>query len=40
MEAFVTERIAIDQVEVAFGKMYEGKVLRQVVEISRGTESA
>ena len=33
LDAFVTERITIDQVEEAFGKMHEGKVLRSVVEI-------
>ncbi|TDL31600.1 S-(hydroxymethyl)mycothiol dehydrogenase [Arthrobacter nitrophenolicus] len=34
LEAFVSERISIDQVEEAFGKMHEGKVLRSVVEVS------
>jgi S-(hydroxymethyl)mycothiol dehydrogenase len=34
LDAFVTERISIDQVEEAFGKMHEGKVLRSVVELS------
>jgi len=34
LDAFVTERITIDQVEEAFEKMHEGKVLRSVVEIS------
>lgn len=33
LDAFVTERITIDQVEEAFEKMHEGKVLRSVVEI-------
>ncbi len=33
LDAFVTERITIDQVEEAFAKMHEGKVLRSVVEI-------
>ena len=34
LDAFVTERITIDQVEEAFAKMHEGKVLRSVVEIA------
>jgi S-(hydroxymethyl)mycothiol dehydrogenase len=33
LDAFVTERITIDQVEEAFAKMHDGKVLRSVVEI-------
>ncbi|MGH7753256.1 MAG: zinc-binding dehydrogenase, partial [Gemmatimonadales bacterium] len=33
LDAFVSERITIDQVEEAFEKMHEGKVLRSVVEI-------
>ena len=33
LDAFVTERITIDQVEEAFAKMHEGKVLRSVVEL-------
>ncbi|CAH0205294.1 S-(hydroxymethyl)mycothiol dehydrogenase [Arthrobacter sp. Bi83] len=33
LDAFVSERITIDQVEDAFDKMHEGKVLRSVVEI-------
>ncbi|GAA1263916.1 S-(hydroxymethyl)mycothiol dehydrogenase [Arthrobacter pascens] len=33
LDAFVTERITIDQVEEAFEKMHEGTVLRSVVEI-------
>ena len=33
LDAFVTERISIDQVEEAFAKMHEGKVLRSVVEL-------
>jgi S-(hydroxymethyl)mycothiol dehydrogenase len=33
LDAFVSERITIDQVEEAFDKMHEGKVLRSVVEI-------
>ncbi len=33
LDAFVTERITIDQVEEAFTRMHEGKVLRSVVEI-------
>ncbi|MCE3294116.1 MAG: S-(hydroxymethyl)mycothiol dehydrogenase [Arthrobacter sp.] len=33
LDAFVTERITIDQVEEAFEKMHHGKVLRSVVEI-------
>jgi S-(hydroxymethyl)mycothiol dehydrogenase len=40
LDAFVSERITIDQVEEAFGKMHEGKVLRSVVEIQAGTETA
>ncbi|MCW2131944.1 S-(hydroxymethyl)mycothiol dehydrogenase [Arthrobacter sp. VKM Ac-2550] len=34
LDAFVTERIGLDQVEEAFEKMHEGKVLRSVVEIA------
>ena len=34
LDAFVSERITIDQVEEAFEKMHEGKVLRSVVESS------
>ncbi|MEC5181824.1 S-(hydroxymethyl)mycothiol dehydrogenase [Arthrobacter sp. CG_A4] len=34
LAAFVTERITMDQVEEAFAKMHEGKVLRSVVEIA------
>ncbi|MEN8584358.1 S-(hydroxymethyl)mycothiol dehydrogenase [Arthrobacter sp. KBS0703] len=34
LDAFVSERITIDQVEEAFAKMHEGKVLRSVVEIA------
>ncbi|GAA3280334.1 S-(hydroxymethyl)mycothiol dehydrogenase [Paenarthrobacter aurescens] len=33
LDAFVTERITIDQVEEAFDKMHEGAVLRSVVEL-------
>src|SRR5215218_2892066 len=33
LDAFVSERISIDQVEEAFEKMHEGKVLRSVVEL-------
>ncbi|KQQ99753.1 S-(hydroxymethyl)mycothiol dehydrogenase [Arthrobacter sp. Leaf145] len=33
LDAFVTERITIDQVEEAFGKMHHGAVLRSVVEL-------
>jgi S-(hydroxymethyl)mycothiol dehydrogenase len=33
LDAFVTERITIDQVEDAFARMHEGKVLRSVVEV-------
>ncbi|THJ67445.1 S-(hydroxymethyl)mycothiol dehydrogenase [Arthrobacter echini] len=33
LEAFVTERIRLDQVEEAFDKMHEGTVLRSVVEL-------
>jgi S-(hydroxymethyl)mycothiol dehydrogenase len=33
LDAFVTERITIDQVDEALAKMHEGKVLRSVVEI-------
>jgi S-(hydroxymethyl)mycothiol dehydrogenase len=34
LDAFVSERITIDQVEEACAKMHEGKVLRSVVEIA------
>ena len=34
LDAFVTERIGLDQVEEAFEKMHEGKVLRSVVEVA------
>jgi S-(hydroxymethyl)mycothiol dehydrogenase len=42
LDAFVSERITIDQVEEAFAKMHEGKVLRSVVEIesAAGTQAA
>lgn len=40
LDAFVTERITIDQVEEAFGRMHEGKVLRSVVEISPAAAGA
>ena len=40
LDAFVSERITIDQVEEAFDKMHEGKVLRSVVEIRSGAETA
>jgi S-(hydroxymethyl)mycothiol dehydrogenase len=33
LDAFVSERITLDQVEEAFTKMHEGKVLRSVVEL-------
>ncbi|WP_125613243.1 S-(hydroxymethyl)mycothiol dehydrogenase [Specibacter cremeus] len=33
LDAFVTERIGIDEVEDAFRKIHEGKVLRSVVEV-------
>lgn len=33
LDAFVTERITIDQVEEAFDKMHDGAVLRSVVEL-------
>ncbi|WP_026553068.1 S-(hydroxymethyl)mycothiol dehydrogenase [Arthrobacter sp. H20] len=33
LDAFVTERIALDQVEAAFDKMHDGSVLRSVVEL-------
>jgi len=33
LDAFVSERIHLDQVEEAFTKMHEGKVLRSVVEL-------
>lgn len=33
LDAFVTERITIDQVEEAFDKMHHGSVLRSVVEL-------
>jgi S-(hydroxymethyl)mycothiol dehydrogenase len=31
LERFVTERIGLDDVEAAFGKMHAGDVLRSVV---------
>lgn len=31
LDAFVTERIKLEDVEAAFDKMHEGKVLRSVV---------
>ncbi|RAX45342.1 S-(hydroxymethyl)mycothiol dehydrogenase, partial [Arthrobacter sp. AQ5-05] len=34
LDAFVSERISLDDVEAAFTKMGEGKVLRSVVELS------
>src|SRR6476659_4488266 len=40
LDAFVSERITIDQVEEAFGKMHEGKVLRSVVEIRPAADLA
>src|SRR5687768_15858553 len=42
LDAFVSERLTIDQVEEAFEKMHEGKVLRSVVEIqpAAGNRSA
>jgi S-(hydroxymethyl)mycothiol dehydrogenase len=40
LDAFVSERITIDQVEEAFEKMHEGKVLRSVVEIQPATGTA
>ncbi|CAH0327296.1 S-(hydroxymethyl)mycothiol dehydrogenase [Microbacterium sp. Bi128] len=33
LDAFVTERITIDQIEEAFTKMHAGAVLRSVVEL-------
>ncbi|MHA7277117.1 S-(hydroxymethyl)mycothiol dehydrogenase [Arthrobacter sp. Hz1] len=33
LDAFVTERITLDQVEAAFDKMHDGSVLRSVVEL-------
>lgn len=33
LDAFVTERIALDEVESAFAKMHDGVVLRSVVEL-------
>jgi S-(hydroxymethyl)mycothiol dehydrogenase len=39
LDAFVSERITIDQVEEAFEKMHEGKVLRSVVEIQPATKT-
>ncbi len=33
LDAFVTERITIDQIEEAFDKMHSGSVLRSVVEL-------
>ncbi|MEE6282300.1 S-(hydroxymethyl)mycothiol dehydrogenase [Georgenia sunbinii] len=38
LDAFVTERIGIDEVEPAFDKMTAGKVLRSVVEINPAPE--
>ncbi|RAM36751.1 zinc-binding dehydrogenase, partial [Arthrobacter globiformis] len=40
LDAFVSERITIDQVEEAFDKMHEGKVLRSVVEIQPAPASS
>jgi S-(hydroxymethyl)mycothiol dehydrogenase len=40
LDAFVSERISIDQVEEAFDKMHEGKVLRSVVELPAAGASA
>jgi S-(hydroxymethyl)mycothiol dehydrogenase len=40
LDAFVSERITIDQVEEAFARMHEGKVLRSVVEIEPAGASA
>ena len=40
LDAFVSERITIDQVKEAFEKMHEGKVLRFVVEIQPTTGAA
>jgi S-(hydroxymethyl)mycothiol dehydrogenase len=40
LDAFVSERITIDQVEEAFARMHEGKVLRSVVEIPAAGVSA
>lgn len=34
LDAFVTERISLDQIEDAFQKMHDGTVLRSVVEIA------
>lgn len=34
LDAFVTERISLDQVDEAFDKMHDGSVLRSVVEIA------
>ncbi|TJY70422.1 S-(hydroxymethyl)mycothiol dehydrogenase [Arthrobacter sp. CAU 1506] len=34
LDAFVTERIKLEDVEAAFDKMHEGKVLRSVVEVA------
>ncbi|HET8601296.1 MAG TPA: S-(hydroxymethyl)mycothiol dehydrogenase [Segeticoccus sp.] len=34
LDAFVSEKIALDQVEQAFDKMHRGEVLRSVVELS------
>lgn len=33
LDAFVTERIKLDEIEAAFDKMHEGTVLRSVVEL-------
>ena len=34
LDAFVTERIGLADIEEAFHKMHEGKVLRSVVEVA------
>ncbi|GAC1482099.1 MAG: S-(hydroxymethyl)mycothiol dehydrogenase [Pseudarthrobacter sp.] len=39
LDAFVSERITIDQVEEAFTRMHEGKVLRSVVELPAAVTS-
>jgi S-(hydroxymethyl)mycothiol dehydrogenase len=33
LDAFVTERIGLDDIEAAFDKMHAGEVLRSVVEL-------
>ncbi|GER22219.1 oxidoreductase [Zafaria cholistanensis] len=39
LDAFVTERITLNDIEDAFHKMHQGKVLRSVVELGSGVEA-